>query len=613
MNRRPIGRLSCLVHLGSISVSIATGVFAIILLKYHGQHLSRASLISIITGELVSVISIPFLFLHLKSSVWELVSLGTVSSLLSLGAGLYFINNLVVTEIPRSINPKLLISLIGLLISSQFLHGLSLSTHFHSLQKILSIGTNSQYGSDIENTKEKAVCLKASAATLVESRKTSGNQESVKTQEQQSLFQSTKSRFSSKASSSSLSDNHAPNTLSAAPFYSIKKLSIINQSSSSTNISIAQSHQPSIHTTTPTESSAKDLLTAKNLSLERDALKRIPSALLPPHLKPQSKEEEIQPALKIKTSVSQSNLVRGSVKENIPQSIPRAATFQNIFPGPHTEQSNGMKTITPTDFEQGYENFQFQQLRGPLEPPKRLMKAAHFGDSETEGDEGRFPISDDDTKENDDDNVSNLSNQSTEEALKMVENAQEKGSNEFIRDVMDQSMSTLQLEKVTTPTPLSKSNSYSPHKSIFKSHGRKDSAASLSFKNFSVSMPSSPRRKSIINSPKKMRMKNLSLSSIVFKDTDDDLPNLSYVHELQSSPSKKRRGSAVATTPTKNKHFEKILAEKSNTTPESNWSDNSHKSIFPSEVIGEYDKEKWKTMERLQLVKKELEYPGQSA
>lgn len=639
MHQRPIGRSSSLVHCLAVFLSIATAVISILILKQKTHDLSRSSIISLITGELLSVLSLPLLLFNSKTALWGLFTLGGLSTALSLGAGLALINNLISSNIVGNMNPKLLTSLLSLIVSSQLLHGLSLSTHLHSIQDFSHLFITEQEKHDIDSLKEKVVTLKASAATLVESRKTSGNQESVvnhqsihsknnqNSEQQSSIFQSTKSRFSSKVSLNSSNDVNKSNKLSI-PSYSIKKLSMINQSSSSTNISIAQSHQPTIETTTtPIDTNFKSALTAKNLILERDALRRIPSALLPPHLKPQTKQEQQQqsskpqPSLMIKTSQSQSNLTHGTLKENIPESIPRAATFSNIFTNPPFELNNGMTTITPTDYENSYENFQFNQLRAPIEPSKRLMKSAHFGEFSSAEEEGedKFSLSEDeeDVISN---NGSEVSNKSTEEALKFVQDAHEKGSNEFIRDVIDQSKSTLQLERVTTPTTLTKSKSHSPHKSIFKSHhNRKDSSTSVSFKNFSVSMPSSPRRKSIINSPKKLRIKNLSLSSIVFKDTEEELPNLSYVHELQSSPSKKRRASVVTTTPTKNKHFDNILAEKSNTTPESNWSENSHKSVFPSEVIGEYDKEKWKTMERLHLVKQQetlkdeaAGYPGPS-
>lgn len=618
MTRRPLGRWSCLVQLFSVSLSIATAVIAILVLKQHEQTLSRASIICLTAGELLSVLSMPLLLFNLKTTLWIIIILGVLSSALSLGAGFSLINSLISSSIPTKTNTRLLCSLLALMISSQLFHGLSLSAQIHSLYDLKNTLITEQERNDLESLKEKVISLKASAATLVENRKTSGNQESVATnsdnfkdndEQQSSLFQSTKSRFSSKASLVSSNNVNKSTKLTVPPFYSIKKLSIINQSSSSTNISTVHSHQQSIDTATaPTDSSSKDALTAKNLSLERDALKRIPSALLPPHLRPQPRQQQLsKPAslLALKTSQSQMNLTQGVLKDNIPESIPRAATFSNIFTNPPLEQNNGIRTITPTDYEKSFEKFQFNHLRAPVEPPKRLMKSAHFGEfsaTDKENDE-RLSLTDEEAEEV----ASYVSNKSTEEALKLVQDAQEKGSNEFIRDVIDQSKSSLKLKRVTTPTTLTKSKSYSPHKSIFKNHhSRKDSSTSVSFKNFSVSMPSTPKKKSIMNSPKKLKIKNLSLSSIVFKDNEDEIPNLSYVHELQSSPSKKRRGSLItATTPTKNKHFEKMLAEKSNTTPDSSWSDNSHKSVFPSEVIGEYDKEKWKTMERLHLVKQE--------
>lgn len=58
--------------------------------------------------------------------------------------------------------------------------------------------------------------------------------------------------------------------------------------------------------------------------------------------------------------------------------------------------------------------------------------------------------------------------------------------------------------------------------------------------------------------------------------------DLSYVHNLQNSPSKRKTSL-------------KLQIKKSISTPES-------KESFPKEVIGEYDKEKWDTMVRLKLV-----------
>lgn len=677
MLQRPIGRSSCLIHLSSIILSIATAVIGIIILilKNPGHGLSLGSTIALIIGELLAVFSLPFLLLKSRSSLWVLIPLNIISSALSLGAGLSLINFLI-TSAPSSINtdPKWIISLLALFISSQFFHGLSISNYIHTFQNFRHMIAEEQDKDDIENLREKVISLKASAATLVESRKASGNQESVsrannddningKNDKDQlsSLFQSTKSRFNSKVSLGPSSENinkvYQPNLIQS---YSIKKLSMINQSCSSTNISLAQSRHPSfVSNSDPADSSSKEAQIAKNLSLERDALRRIPSALLPPHLKPQPKQQLLssqeqslpphsfsQPNLVLyKNHRSQSNLYNygesvPSLRETIPESIPRAATFNNLFAASNTQHDNGIKTITPTDYEKSYEDFQFHQLRGPLEPSKRFQKSAHFGDFDPTDDEDELSVSqgdaDNDMDEEaiEDDVVSDISNQSTEDALKFVQDAQEKGSNEFIRDVIDQPKSNLELERVRTPTTLTKSKSYSPHKSIFRGachyrnhstnnihHGRKDSSTSISFKNFSMSMPSSPRKKSIMTSPKKLKIKNLSLSNIVFKPDDDDIPNLSYVHELQSSPSKKRRASMAICTPTKNfqnnntsfsenKVLDNKIEDKSNS-PESNWSDNSHKSVFPSEVIGEYDKEKWKTMERLQLVKQEdshLEY-----
>ncbi|CCH46425.1 putative membrane protein [Wickerhamomyces ciferrii] len=741
MDKRPTGRLiSNLIHILSISLSFAAGVIAIIFFKNSNYQLNKPSLITLIIGEFISILSLPLLFFNSRLSIiWSLLSINLISSFISLGARLSLFNFSIKANVFQNDlkSQNLLISLFTLIIASQFFHGFTLSSYFNSLFQFYQQNNDpeSQRQFDIENLKEKVISLKASAATLVDNRKVSGNQESTtstkattttkdsqqtngNTDQQSSIFQSTKSRFSSKKDFNSLTNHELKsiipknynNVQNIAQLYSIKKLSIINQSSSSADITAtpAKNHRNSnrLSSTTTTSSSQKiddsikNAQNAKNLSLERDALKRIPSALLPPHLKPQTsnltKNQHILSKYQNR-SISQpgnlnnlwefqrkdefnsnnqddDNLQNLDQNENVPELIPRAITIENFYPlrtqhNISMEDDNGIRTIAPIDYDQGkFNNFNVNQLKNGFEP-EHLLKSGNFDslDPPINHDQynDRFTINDDDNDNYsipDDVQSSHVSTSSTEEALKIVENVQQASSNEFdLNDVIDQSRSSLNLERLNTPNNnnnhLTKSKSYSPHKSIFRGHGhghghgnhgyqqiegnnighyRKNS--SVSFKNFSVSMPSSPKKKSIMNnSPSKKAKfkKNLSLSNIVFKidsslnnsnDSDSEIPNLSYVHDLQSSPSKKRRSSITpsfattndidthskqqhqphnsTTTPSKHKHNNSQLAvTSSNNSPNSNWSENSHISIFPADVIGEYDKEKWKTMQRLQLVK----------
>jgi hypothetical protein len=255
--------------------------------------------------------------------------------------------------------------------------------------------------------------------------------------------------------------------------------------------------------------------------------------------------------------------------ESLMQKIPRAATMSVI---PLFKDNQGMKTLTLEDYEKNYEEIQ-----------QHAMTSTSFHhSSQIEPYERSHPSS---LNMSDVASISEEAEDSTEEALKYLEGAQD-ANEEDLKTAMDQTAGDLNLERMKTPSTLVLSKSNSPQKSIF-AHSRKNS--SISFKGvMSPSTGSSPKRRtSLRGSPRKLGLKNLSLSSIVYKEPDDT-PNFSYVHELQSSPKKTSR-----VTPRK-----EPLGDKSNT-PEST---HSGKSVFPTEVIGEYDKEKWKTMVRLQLV-----------
>jgi hypothetical protein len=375
---------------------------------------------------------------------------------------------------------------------------------------------------------------------------------------------------------------------------------------------------------------------SKNLLNERDAIKRIPSVLLPPHLRPQEKKttfsnfpmsQEQTPKLRspatfqsecshISHSQSFSDYRRDSIpEEGIIEQIPRSITVQELMLGRPDPSKVGLRTISLEDWERRGEwleqhekfktpSYSYLPYQGPSVYNKALIaeESDKFTLADIDADKIDSSLSDHGHSINPD------SENSTEEALKYVENAQDvKG--DFYEGGIDQSYSTLHLEEMyNDQSSVYRTKTHSPQKSMFRAHSQKSSVSSFTFKGFSASVPSSPkkRRRSNKSSPKKNIMKNHSLSSIVFKyDEEEAVPNFSYVHELQSSPSRRitsminleNTKPGILETPTKAFKSESKKTG-SPTTPESNHSNAS----FPSEVIGQYDKEKWKTLQRLNMV-----------
>ncbi|ONH66498.1 hypothetical protein BON22_3713 [Cyberlindnera fabianii] len=480
---------------------------------------------------------------------------------------------------------------------------------------------------------KKMVSLKASAATLVDTAGRHGddynsNSSNNNNYNPLSRSQSNRSKNSSKASLSAFSYKRSKTTTKGSiPNYSIKKLSVINQSSSTMNITELGSvkHSSSANTIksglfTPTISRSKDFeSSSKNMLMERDALKRIPPALLPPHLRPHDKNSFGQNQRSgsdpmISTSHTTKDISHHYFQEEpVMQQIPRAATVNPIMP--YFKENKGMRTISLEDYERNYDRIQMSQNSGfqPYRTSDLFSELPHEEHAKLEME----PIPSSDAIES----IVELAQESavspddsTDKAMKYLEDAQDAGNadQDMLKAAMDQQTSSINLQALEAfDTMSTKGKGHSPHKSIF-GHSRKGSQ--FSNRGNSMSMPGSPvrRSKSKRQSPRKLGIKNLSLSSIVYKDDKNDAPDFSYVHELQNSPSRKKTAMTLpaidTNTPIKRSKTVNVLQDATNTTPDSSWSEHSHHSVFPSEVIGEYDKEKWKTMMRLKMVGDENSY-----
>lgn len=472
--------LSGLLLLLSALCSIAVGVLGIIL--FHEQ--PHEAELALIVGELLNVLTLPVWLYDPRFSLAVIAS----GQVMALVAGILMIDSvseLTTTNISRVA--------VRLFIANAFLGGVAIG----NLLQCTSHTTTPIFDEESEKSSvksKKVISLKASAATLVDVPKEPVLQRQMGVD------------------------------------YSIKKLSVINQSSS-TNISHMTLPRDNSHNTIKSYQPmiiGRDMETSPSMLRERDAIRRIPSVLLPPHLRPQPS------VIKTHSMTEMSN--------HMVQSIPRASTLAAI---PHFTGDGPMKTMTLEDYERNYEEILHHEIHASsFHPQTKLYK-----------------------QESDD---------STEDALRFIEDANDTD----LASAMAQTASDLNLERMRTPSP-----PVTRRSSIF---GHSRMSSSLSFKGSpSKTSPSkaSPGTSSKKPSPRKLRLQTLSLSSVVYKE-ETPTPDFSYVHELQSSPQKTR-------TP------QKALEIAPKGTPESN---NSDRSVFPSDAIGEYDKEKWKTMRRLELV-----------
>lgn len=593
--RSSISRWEVLLSiLPAILVCDAAGILGLLIYTNNKTIIPNSgSLLALSICHFIITLSFPFALINNKISHIALFIITLLSGLAILGAGLSYLNlsliqyNLIVANqnLFKAFNSLFLVSLITIGFSIG-----NIARHFNfEISIVDDLASNEEINEKFNPPQPNSISLKASAATLVDP--------NLNNLDNNSFMFSSISRIASKVNGSMQSINN--NTLNEKKNdYSIKKLSIIKQSNSSTDIlNIPEDNsekEPIEHTATPVMSKIVDVQPqpSKNLLVERDALKRIPSVLLPPHLRPQEKTvfsnfNKLQDPINFEAerpilgkSKSHSNY---NIPEEIIQEIPRSTTVQEMYPYLNDSKPGQLHTISLDDWNSKDDWFKKQEyLKSSSNSFQVLEPEQTFGKFLNE-ESDRFTI----TEPSEIDRFDNTSvfydqqESSTEEVIKYVDNAIK--NDDFYESGIDQSYSTLHLDD------LYKQNS--PQKSIFKSPTRRNSNNSF----FSSSVPTSPRKgtRSSKSSPKKRRIKNLSLSSIVYKDEDKSIPNFPYVLELQRRQSAAHIEVKVPQTPIKETNN-----DSSKNTPESNKSHNP----FPSEVIGQYDREKWKTLERLNLI-----------
>ncbi|KAH3672004.1 hypothetical protein WICMUC_004511 [Wickerhamomyces mucosus] len=576
-------------------ISITTGVLGILIICHNSLNNNiKIPLVVLVAGLLLEIIALPLSFVN----IYIISLITSASSFITLGAGLSFIHFALFKSLDiHLLQVTLFEPFFLLLFSTVLLKGFTISTtSFHHSTLFTEDFNNLEDEGQIPRGKLKTledryISMKPSSATLVDHSR------------MEDRFGRSRSLLSAKPSISSFAAFENFDTKKSPIIdYSIKKLSVINQSTSSANISQSSkvtadnngtdlSECPS---TTPTLPRFIDSSQDKNVILERDALNRIPTALLPPHLKSQEKPIRRSNSLFEKPTLSRLNFQTNfspiaMTRDALIQEIPRAHTFQDIQP--FSNDHGKINTITLENWEAHQESYKKQtNLMAPFQPTLPF-KGSDFLKKE----DLSLEI----------ENEDQISINSTNEALKFLEGAKHSNDDHIFQTAMtDKTQSTIHLDTLDHNT--NKPKSHSPHKSsIFRSHSQKSSITSIIPLKLSASVPTSPKKKSPHkSSPSKMlQIKNLSLSNIVFDEKyDEAIPDLSYVHELQRSPKKRSKSLSKKElkTPNKDTPLDYLTPTNFTTTPESI---HSQRSIFPSDVIGEYDREKWKTMERLNLIK----------
>lgn len=635
-----------------LSSVVSCGCGALGIVVYEQQKsINRGAGLSLIVGELGSVLALPLWASRRPIMVKGSMLVIALMSLLSAAAGVVLITDASWTSASQGEVEK---ALVGLYIFGLLISGYSVGSMLETYEQWMSHDSAvrvDRYDDEKQSSKttesNRVVSMKASAATLVDHFLSTRPSTAQSTVDQAFRLGS--------ISLSTLRNSNSRQKLVQPQDYSIKKLSVINQSQSSTELSGVENKNlprglsnnslgsqlatflppPSEPSEGDNKASDLDLNNDGVIMRERDAINRIPSVLLPPHLRPTNDgglNDKICPQLN-----STNQLIHAAqsqhgdammYNEPVIQTIPRAMSLDALTNPEHTGE---LRTISLEDYE--------KNRMDPYMSTNVFQSAPQLSQIRQTCANLQTIVTDDE--------LVDLEQTATDEAMKLIEDAR-KADEEELRSCINQTSSDLNLKRLKTPTTANTSKSSSPHKSIF---GHSRMSSSISFKAFTTSMNASPhgstssprKRTSQRNSPKKLgSLKNLSLSNIVYKtdndcDYDDDhtsVPEFPYVHELQSSPTRRksvltlgtpRRGSiqtlstmkahneplqphssSIPQTPLKGSRDEPaILSERTNTstgTHNSPGSCSSTQSVFPHEVIGEYDKEKWKTMVRLNMV-----------
>lgn len=654
--------LSCLLYVISLTIAITTAVFGVLVLHFHKvQSPGRESLMVLIVVELLDLVSIPFYFFKLNIKT----CISAISTFSSLGSGMRVLHFLVFKFYDEAIMNSWYTEAFALFyIASVLFKGIALcfdlqfmdsdimdnfsdretTDSFHSTERAHEergghLGYGKQYPDDYY------VSMKPSAATLVDH-----------TGQHQPMNLNIKPSMTSVGPISKMTL-----TTLSGPFgqSSFQRLPITQQSTSSMNISHKQTNsdyqvRQSIdsHFGTPTLEKFMKKSTDGKVGIERAAINRIPSALLPPHLKApghtlprcQSNIEPL-PTNKKNSMPFLYNYDNQVIMPDIPraQSVAAFPFITSTTTVGKSVDNEALRKLSKLDWLANPAPFRSTATNSRQSPP------THSNPSEQELPKDDLTFS----SESDGDRSVNSGGLA---ALGYFDSARNSISepHDFFQSAIDATpmqFDDVQLDMEHTAGTKSRSNSHSPHKSIsfLKSHSQQNSMSSFTFgRSSSVqSAPGSPKRRIQRSPTRKLSIKNLSLSSIVFDDSEShndqdgsDIPDLTYVHELQKSPSKQslpqqqagRRKSMhskhpsmskihennVNMTPRRQQHHTEDFLDTPATirnedaikkdgeeeqavqsTPESY---NSRTSIFPSEVIGQYDKEKWKTMERLNMV-----------